>query len=463
MKLYGVANSAQRSEVREKISENCAFKQDGFEEKRAKTMLERYGVVNAMDSQELRDKNKRTIQDRYGVDNVSQIDSVQAKKRETSLERYGNEQFLGSEIGREKIRQGMLDKYGVENAFQSEEIKDKIKETSIEKYGFDHHLKDRDRAIANAQKVLASKIKSGMVKLYNGKPVSEWLKESQYSDSAFRSLVNKHGLELALKMSPQISSLEQVVKEWLDSENIKYEQQFRVGNKIADFLLVDHKIILELDGLYWHSEHQLQDDSYHINKHFLYTSFDYHPLFFREDEVNNKFDIIKSIILNKIGRSIRVFARKCTIVEVSSEDSAKFFETNHLMGKGRGTTYGLKIGDDLVSCMIIRRTRDKNWDVSRFCHKLGHQVIGGFSKLIKHFLQKNEVDTLTTFIDRRYGDGSYLTDLGFEFIACSPSFRWTNTVDCLHRMKFPGNTGYDNGFVKIWDCGQARYDLHVQS
>jgi very-short-patch-repair endonuclease len=463
MKLYGVSNSAQRVEVREKISENCAFRQADFEEKKAKTMLERYGVVNAMDSQDLRDKQKQTIQDRYGVDNVSQINSVQAKKRETSLERYGNEQFLGSEIGREKIRQGMLDKYGVENAFQSEEIKDRIKETNIEKYGFDHHFKDREKALENASKVLASKIKSGMVKLYGGKPISEWLKESQYSNGAFRSLIHKYGFESAIKMSPQISSLEQIVKDWLDAEKINYTQQFGVEDKKADFLLVDNNIILELDGLYWHSEHIVKDDDYHINKRQLYIDNGYAPLFFREDEVNNKLPIIKSIIMNKLGRSTRVFARKCTIVEVSRADSSLFFETNHLMGKGRGITYGLKIGDDLVSCIIVRRTRGNNWEVSRFCHKLGYQVIGGFSKLFTHFLKNNTVDTLCTFIDQRYGSGEYLTDLGFVFVNCEKSFRWTNTVDCLHRMKFPGNTGYDNGFVKIWDCGQARYDLQVQS
>jgi very-short-patch-repair endonuclease len=425
-------------------------------------MLERYGVINPMDSQELKDRQKHAVQDKYGVDNVSQIESVQAKKRETNLERYGNEQFLGSEIGREKIRQGMFDKYGVGNAFQSEEVKEKIKETSIERYGFDHHFKDKDRAMENSQKVLQSKIDAGTIKLYDGKPISEWLKDSEYSDSRFRVLINKYGLDVARTMSPKFSALEQIFEKWLIEQKINYTKQFSVGKKKADFLLSDYNMVIELDGLYWHSELE-KEDNYHFNKHSLYTSMNYRSFFFREDEIYNKFDIITSILNNSMNKSNSIFARKCEVIKLLKVQAKEFFEQNHLMGKGVGTAYALKYGDEVVSAILIKRTKNKNYDISRFCHKLGCQVIGGYSRLITHFLRDNEVDLLTTFIDRRYGSGEYLTKFGFEFARCSPSFCWTNTRECVSRMKFPGNTGYDNGFVKIWDCGQARYDLQVQS
>jgi hypothetical protein len=133
------------------------------------------------------------------------------------------------------------------------------------------------------------------------------------------------------------------------------------------------------------------------------------------------------------------------------------------MGKGRGITYGLKYGEEVVSCIAIRNTRGSDYEISRICHKLGYQVAGGFSKLVAHCLRQHNINLLTTFIDQRYGTGEYLKDLKFEFVSCSPSFRWTNSKECLHRMQFPGNTGYDHGYAKIWDCGQARYDLHVQS
>jgi len=29
--------------------------------------------------------------------------------------------------------------------------------------------------------------------------------------------------------------------------------------------------------------------------------------------------------------------------------------------------------------------------------------------------------------------------------------------ETLHRMKFKSNSGYEKGYYKIWDCGQAKY------
>lgn len=461
MKLYGVSNSAQRADVREKISENCAFKQDGFEEKRARTMMEKYGVLNASQNKELLEKQKQTIINRYGVENISQSEEIQAKKRATNKERYGNEQFLGSEIGREKIKQGMLEKYGVENPFQSEEIKQKIKQTNIDKFGFEHHFKDSDRAQEHGKRVLQSKIDKGLVKLYDGKPISEWLKESDYSDSAFRANINKYGFDVARTMSPQFSVLEQIFEKWLIGQGIQYKKQFAIGNKFADFFLPEYNIVIELDGLYWHSEKH-KDDNYHIQKHYLYTSMGYKPFFFREDEIHNKFDIISSILNNAMNKSTKIFARKCEVIKPSKQDGKEFFKANHLMGKGGGNTYTLKYDNEIVSAMIIKRLKNKDYEISRFCHKLGYQVVGGFSRLITHFLQDNDVDLLTTFIDQRYGSGDYLKDLDFEFIGCEKSFRWTNSIECVHRLKFPGNSGYEKGFYKIWDCGQARYDMKVK-
>lgn len=455
--LYGVENSAQRPEVRKKISEKC----EGFDEKRRKSMRKKYGVSNPMHSEELKRRHKQTVMDKYGVENVSQVREIREKVEQTNLEKFGDKQFLASEIGREKIKEGMLNKYGVENSFQSEDVKQQIRKTNLEKYGVDHHLKNKDRAIENAKKVIEKKIENGTIKLYDGKRISEWLKDSEYSNSRFRVLINQYGFDIAKTMTPRFSCLEQIFETWLIEQEMNYKKQFTIENRFADFLLTDYNLIIELDGLYWHSEIEQKNNNYHIEKRDLYIKNGYTPLFFREDEINNKFDIVKSVILNKINKSRRVFARKCQIVKLDKKAGQQFFDDNHLMGKGRGTAYALTYDNYILSSIIIRKTRDKNYEISRFCHKLGHQVIGGFSRLIKHFLRNHDCKLLTTFIDRRYGSGDYLTDLGFEFINCSPSFSWTDTKECVHRMRFRGNTGYEKGFIKIWDCGQARYDLQT--
>ena len=94
--------------------------------------------------------------------------------------------------------------------------------------------------------------------------------------------------------------------------------------------------------------------------------------------------------------------------------------------------------------------------MSRFAHKLNTNVIGGFSKLLKHIELTLNPAFIQTFIDRRYGQGAYLTKLGFIKETEYLSFSWYLKGELHHRMQFPGNTGYDVGAVKIWDAGQAK-------
>ena len=50
-----------------------------------------------------------------------------------------------------------------------------------------------------------------------------------------------------------------------------------------------------------------------------------------------------------------------------------------------------------------------------------------------------------------------MKDLGFNKENEDISFCWTKDCVRLHRMSFPRNSGYEKGFNKIWDCGQAKY------
>lgn len=65
--------------------------------------------------------------------------------------------------------------------------------------------------------------------------------------------------------------------------------------------------------------------------------------------------------------------------------------------------------------------------------------------------------SITTFVDQRYGTGDYLLNLGFSFKGMHTSFRWTDCKNTFHRMNFRGNSGYNKGLHKIWDCGQSKW------
>lgn len=439
LKKHGVSNPFQREEVKEK-SKLTNKKKRGVEyamqsrtvrDKSKQTCLNKYGVENPAKSQTVQDKYRQTCMDKYGVENVSSLKKVKDKRKETNLEKFGHEYYVASDHCKQKVRE----RHGVDNVFQLESVKKKIIET---------------------------RKSSGNIKVFNGKTVQEWSDNIGFSRNHFNKLVNDHGWEYAVNCAPDMTNIEQLVANILDKNDIVFESRKRFGSVYPDFLITDHNLVIECDGLYWHSDAVQVDNNYHVKKKNIYEESGLRSLFFRQNEIINRPDIIESIILNKTGNSKRVFARKLKLDTIGSKRAKLFLEENHLMGNGRGQSFILHDGDQVVSLIQMRRVKGNNWEVSRFCSKLGYSIIGGFTRLLSFFESKNDPDSIITFIDKRYGDGQYLTLHKFELISCHKSFKWTDSVSTFHRMKFPSNTGYDNGLYKIWDCGQAKYKKDIR-
>ena len=489
---YGVKNSAQRPEVRAILSEKTTFGTEEFEEKKRKTMIERYGVEQPMHSNDIKDKYKKTVREKYGVDNVSQNPEVRKKIEETNFQKFGNKHYVLSQdcinkrneaLGgknafqldevKNKSRKTMLSKYGYEYATQSEEIKQKIRDTNIEKYGVDNVLKlqsIKDKISNTCQEIYGVKnpaksndiqkkmkntrIKNGTQKTFRGKTNEEWSILLSKPYSTFNKHVRDYGFEEAIKIEKRENGLEAFFKSWLVSEGIDYKSDKYIDGRRYDFLIDD--VVIELDGLYWHSEINLEKN-YHKKKREHYIERGYKPLFFREHEIRDKFDIVTSIVKNALNKSTKIFARKCKIKEVSKKEAKIFLRDNHLMGMGRGDSFGLYYNGVLISLLCMCRIKGENYDISRFCHKRGVSVTGGFSKLLKYFENNRLPLSVRTFIDLRYGSGEYLPKFGFEEESCNLSFKWTDGIYVANRMVYPGSSGYSHGMCKIWDCGQRKY------
>lgn len=104
------------------------------------TNLEKYGVENVFQLDTIKEKSKNTIKDRYGAENVSQSETVQQKKRKRNLKKYGvtNPSMLDSV--KEKVKQSNRDRFGVDYPMQLTEFQERIKQTDIKKYGVPHHV-----------------------------------------------------------------------------------------------------------------------------------------------------------------------------------------------------------------------------------------------------------------------------------------------------------------------------------
>ena len=192
-------------------------------------------------------------------------------------------------------------------------------------------------------------------------------------------------------------------------------------------------------------------------------------------------DIVKSIILNQLGKcSNVVYARKCVIQKVSREQTIKFLEQNHIQGfVNSSINIGLFYQDELISLMTFGKSRfNKKYDYEllRFCNRLNTSVVGSFSKCLSYFKSMYNECSIITYADRRYFDGSVYLINGFSLLTeSSPNYFYTNDYKTLSsRMEFQKHELKDklkiyddelsewenmqmNGFDRVWDCGNLTY------
>lgn len=385
--------------------------------------------------------------DGYYSDQCELISSKDLKKHNaesTNLERYGTTTPFQNDIIKKKIRQTNLEKYGVEIPAKLDVVKKRTVENNRKKYGVDYPQQLPER---RAQR------KAHAVKSL-GYDSEQLAKNIGVARSTFCAWIREYGFDIAINMTKKTSSIEQAMANILDGLQLKYSQHIKVADYFPDFVLDD--LIIEVDGLYWHSDAINSNKRYHKEKLDAYNEAGYRAFFFRENEITNQPLIISSIINNYYKNSNKIFARKCNIVELSLNDRKNFFNINHLMGVGRGRCFGLEYNNGVV-CALQFTNRNGFVDISRFCNKLNTTVIGGYSRLIKHMVKQEGVDTIQTFVDKRYGVGDYLKDFGFQKTNEDLSFVWVKNNCVYHRLKFRSNSGYEHGCYKLWDCGQAKY------
>lgn len=455
-------------------------------EARKATNQERFGVDFPLQTEEKKQKARRTLIENHGVDNYAKTPEYREKFKKTHLKRYGVEHQMKAEVFKEKLKEtsrsnheGVYhtkhpsvqkrvektnqERYGAKTPLVAPRIRKRIVEKWKQVYGVDNPQKIPE-VVAKRQ---ATKAKLGYFELYDGKTIPQIAKEIGSGVGYVRRLIKRVGYEKAKPLldsyEPGGSTLTRYVVSWFDDSHLIVDRQLPETSYRPDLRFEDQKVIVEADGLYWHSDGSKNETwnpgrTYHLRKLTAYESLGYRALFFRSDELYEKPEIVKSIVLNALRENKnRVFARKCTIQEIDPD----FFTKTHLMGRGSGRCYGLVHNGKVVAGIQVRWVRKSTrlLDVSRFSTASSTSVPGGWSRLIKHVLKTEKPNTIQTFIDRRYGQGTHLASQGWVRKTEEPSFRWTDGILSLHRMTYPGNSGYEHGFFKIWDCGQAKWLL----
>ena len=261
-----------------------------------------------------------------------------------------------------------------------------------------------------------------------------------------------------------------------------------IQNMEIDIQAPDHKVAVEHGGLWWHCEGSHGKKKwYHFMKLKKCADIGYRLVTIFGDEWLEKKDICKRRLAHIFGvETERVFARKTTIVTITAAEAREFLERNHIQGYAQGATehLGLMNGNVLVSVMTFGKPRmiqnqpppgPRDWELSRFASSV--LVVGGASKLFAAFVRAYDPWMILSFCDKRWGTGKVYDKMGFALEGESaPGYFWVEKYLVRHdRSKFTKyklvEQGFDaniseseimfeRGFDRIWDCGNLRYRWH---
>lgn len=95
-------------------------------------MLEKYGFESYQSTQEYRD----IIKEKFGVENISQLQSVKDRKKESCLKNFGVEYSLQSETVKEKSRKTWMSRLGVDNPTKNKEVFEKAQSSAYHTYKY---------------------------------------------------------------------------------------------------------------------------------------------------------------------------------------------------------------------------------------------------------------------------------------------------------------------------------------
>lgn len=278
---------------------------------------------------------------------------------------------------------------------------------------------------------------------------------------------------------PQSKS-EKEIYEFIQSLNIPCEESNRSilnGRKI-DIFAPNNSIGVEFDGLYWHNELN-KNNNYHLIKTKLCESKGIRLIHIFEDEWIDKKEIWKSMLRNIFSKTEnKIYARKCVIKEVAHKNKNDFLNSNHIQGTANSLiNLGLYYNDELVSLMTFGKPRinmggkseEGVWELVRFCNKLNTSVVGGASKLFKHFVKTYNPNEVISYSDKRWAIGNLYEKLGFAHDHDSrPNYYYVIGCNRENRFKYRKDRliaeGYDPNkteheimlerkIFRIYDCG----------
>ena len=438
------------------------------------------------------EKSKQVLLKKYGVDNPFKSKELMKKAYITKLQKYGDVNFNN----RKKAAETNLKKYGVENSghlfadytkINWKKRNEKSRETCLRKFGYPEFAQLN---MINYENFNSEFCKKMFVKK-NEFDIYEFMKYFN-----IKSLVTARKYKNIFKITePSTNNLcytktQKHIFKLIETNNkiLNYRKIFK-GKGEIDIFLPEIKLGIEYDGLMFHSEGNLNkgkikdiNKNYHLNKTEMCENKGIQLFHIFEGE---NIDLWLSMINNKLGLNKKIYARKCVIKEIDSNECNYFLNENHLQGNiPASIRIGLFYNNELVQVMTFGKSRfNKKYDFEllRLCSKKFINIIGGASKLFNYFLIKYNPVSIISYANRRFSQGKIYEVLGFKKIGITkPNYFYfmpdSKDYRLMSRIKFQkhklknilekfdsklseSENMFNNGYRRIFDCGNLVYEF----
>lgn len=481
-------------ECRPYCSSKCSANNKNTIKKRIKTNIKKYGTEHYSQTPEWKDAIVTDEIAKKKSDGVNQFldkiknegkyeewkSRIMVSRNKTILERYGS--FENYE--KLKFEKLMSRPDYKESRLKAAEIS---KKTIVQRYGSYKELHNLKKNFRNPTynhlteyqyTILTDKKEFEKVLKYCGDLNSM----SDYLDVAHSTLakkVVKWGIDYK---GSSFSYPHKIICDWLNEQNIPYVMNDRslIKPLELDLYLPEYNLAIEINGVYWHSS-KFKDKDYHINKMKLCNENNVHLFQFSGSYIIKNKDKVFNIIKSKLNLNNNIiYARKCNIKEVNTEDYKSFCKSYHTQEYTPAKhVYGLYYNNDLIQCIsfsLSRFNKNYQYELIRLCTKFDTTVIGGASKLFSHFTKKYNPNSIISYCDRLLFSGMIYNKLGFDHLYDTPvgyyyvvNNKLENRIKYQkHKLKTLKNFSYDeslteeenmanNNHYRYYDCGQGVY------
>lgn len=286
------------------------------------------------------------------------------------------------------------------------------------------------------------------------------------------------------------------------------------SGKELDIVVPDHRLAIEFDGVFWHSEAAEKEahakplpHNYHAEKTREAREQGYQLVHVWEDDWVHRRELVMRALAHRLHAvdrlpeilpdinplaCERLYARKLTVRTVPGDVARRFWQDNHLQGPVNcSVNIGLYDQNGILRALLgVGRKNhgsrvslpEGTWDIQRYA-TLG-TVVGGFTRLLAHAETLVPVHTWTSWSDNDISDGGMYQTAGFTLDKRQgASYSYVGRItkwERVHRSTYTkqrfiddpdiayelGQTEHEaalaNRLYRIYDAGKTRWIKHVE-